>query len=111
METILSEYDKSPDKYSKDYLKVKELIDLADSINEKDIKNFGKTKAKDNITKILDNHAPEYYERIFFNLQMLFDENKDYINCALFFTTLSNDERIMLKIYIDRLHSIPEYRE
>ena len=95
--------------YNTKYSRIKHLIEQADSITEKDIKNLPLKKAKDTITDNINKCAPVYYDIILDNTKLLFDTNNDDRKIALFFTTLSENEKNMITSILFHLKSNPEY--
>lgn len=94
---------------STEYAKTKRLIEQADTITEKDIKNLPLKKAKDKITDNINRCAPVYYDIILDNTKLLFDTSNDNRKIALFYTTLSENEKTMITSILFHLKSNPEY--
>lgn len=117
-ETILAKYDNLPQEEKRDdYLKVKNLIDQVESIihlSPKNVSNLFKVEeeqVKSYIKERLNHYAPMDYEIFFVNLKVLFNENKDDIKAALYFTTLTEKEKDMFNTLISLMNSIPEYQK
>ena len=108
VESRLAEYNNAAGNNA-EFTKTKQLIEQADSITEKDIKNLPVKKAKEVISDNINKCAPIYYDIILENTKLLFDANTDNRKIALFFTTLSENEKNMITSILFHLKSNPEY--
>lgn len=108
VESRLAELDNTANN-STEYAKTKHLIEQADTITEKDIKNLPLKKAKEVITDNINKCAPVYYDIILENVKLLLDTSNDNRKIALFFTTLSENEKTMITSILFHLKSNPEY--